>query len=439
MNKTTMMNKENIVLKYLLENNEWITLTHDLLFTEERRLIKSLADQTINEGRTTSVQQIGLLVKQLDNIEALRKLKAIHETPLPDRAVFEELRLQLRLEAKGRVLMEIANQALTPKQYADVLKDLNDLELDNKPEVLDPAISFKDWSQHIAPDEVYLDSGIEPLRGTGTDTKIGDVFNILAASGNFKTGLMTHITKSQIALGRNVLFYSMEETAQSFNARVGQGLLGLTEWQYAQLTEDEIRHRFRDRKLGELDVIAGKVIHIEDMAEEIKALELERGYKYDFIIPDYSAMIEVKNANKQAREDQLISKIFRELKTIAINQNKVVVTAIQANREGYGKSKSPRVENTGGSMGGVHVADMMVSLKYKTNPGAPIRPTLAEVEPDDVKGFVKLTIRKKRTGTIAVDDAFIFEHTANGNMTYTDRMSDDMDDIERWDNLFDTD
>lgn len=433
------MNKENIVLKYLLENNEWITLTHDLLFTEERRLIKSLADQTVNEGRPTSVHQIGHLIKELDNIEALRKLKAIHETPLPDRAVFEELRLQLRLEAKGRVLMEIANQELTPKQYADVLKDLNDLELDNKPEVLEPAISFKDWSQHIAPDEVYLDSGIEPLKGTGTDTKIGDVFNILAASGNFKTGLMTHITKSQIALGRNVLYYSMEETAQSFNARVGQGLLGLTEWQYAQLTEDEIRHRFRDRQLGELDVIAGKVIHIEDMAAEIKALELERGYKYDFIIPDYSAMIEVKNANKQAREDQLISKIFRELKMIATNQHKVVVTAIQANREGYGKSKSPRVENTGGSMGGVHVADMMVSLKYKTNPGVEPRATLADVKPDDIKGFVKLTIRKKRTGTIAVDDAFIFQHTANGNMTYMDRMSDDMDNMERWDNLFDTD
>lgn len=432
------MNKENIVLKYLLENNEWITLTHDLIFTEERRLIKSLADQTVREGRQTSIQQIGLLVKQLDNYEALRKLKAIHETPMPDKAVFEELRLQLRLEAKSRVLMEIANQELTPKQYADVLKDLNDLELDQKPEELNPPVSFKDWSQHIAPDLVYLDSGIEPLRGTGTDTKIGDVFNILAASGNFKTGLMTSITKSQLVAGRNVLFYSMEETAQSFNARVGQGLLGLTEWQYAQLTEDEIRHRFRGRQLGELDVISGKVIHIEDMAAEIKALELERGYKYDFIIPDYSAMIEVKNSSKQAREDQLISKIFRELKMIATTQGKVVVTAIQANRDGYGKSKSPRVENTGGSMGGVHVADMMVSLKYKTNPEAPQRATLADVRPEDVKGFVKLTIRKKRTGTIAVDDAFLFEHTANGNMTFTDRMTDDMDNIEIWDNLFDT-
>ena len=432
------MNKENIVLKYLLANNEWITLTHDLIFTEERRLIKSLADQTVREGRQTSIQQIGLLVKQLDNYEALRKLKDIHQTPMSDKAVFEELRLQLRLEAKSRVLMEIANQQLTPKQYADVLKDLNDLELDQKPEELNPPVSFKDWSQHIAPDLVYLDSGIEPLRGTGTDTKIGDVFNILAASGNFKTGLMTSITKSQLVAGRNVLFYSMEETAQSFNARVGQGLLGLTEWQYAQLTEDEIRHRFRDHKLGELDVISGKVIHIEDMAAEIKALELERGYKYDFIIPDYSAMIEVKNSSKQAREDQLISKIFRELKMIATTQGKVVVTAIQANREGYGKSKSPRVENTGGSMGGVHVADMMVSLKYKTNPQAPQRATLADVRPEDVKGFVKLTIRKKRTGTIAVDDAFLFEHTANGNMTFTDRMTDDMDNIEIWDNLFDT-
>ena len=432
------MNKENIVLKYLLANNEWITLTHDLIFTEERRLIKSLADQTVREGRQTSIQQIGLLVKQLDNYEALRKLKDIHQTPMPDKAVFEELRLQLRLEAKSRVLMEIANQQLTPKQYADVLKDLNDLELDQKPEELNPPVNFKDWSQHIAPDLVYLDSGIEPLRGTGTDTKIGDVVNILAASGNFKTGLMTSITKSQLVAGRNVLFYSMEETAQSFNARVGQGLLGLTEWQYAQLTEDEIRHRFRDHKLGELDVISGKVIHIEDMAAEIKALELERGYKYDFIIPDYSAMIEVKNSSKQAREDQLISKIFRELKMIATTQGKVVVTAIQANRDGYGKSKSPRVENTGGSMGGVHVADMMVSLKYKTNPQAPQRATLADVLPEDVKGFVKLTIRKKRTGTIAVDDAFLFEHTANGNMTFTDRMTDDMDNIEIWDNLFDT-
>ena len=89
-------------------------------------------------------------------------------------------------------------------------------------------------------------------------------------------------------------------------------------------------------------------------------------------------------------------------------------------------------------MGGVHVADMMVSLKYKTNPDAIIRPTLADVQPEDIKGFVKLTVRKKRTGTIAVDDAFLFQHKANGNMVFTDRMSEDMVNLELWDNLLET-
>lgn len=432
------MNKEHIVLRYLLENNQWITLTHDTLFQLDLLKIKLLANHTLKQGRSVSIQQIGLCLKEEQDTQSLRALKLIYEASQVDKAVFEKLRDDLRQEAKLRILKQIQDQTLNSKQYSDVLKDLVDLEKDDKPEELDPPISFKDWSKHIAPSQTYLDSGIEPFQGTGTDTKVGDVFNILAASGNFKTGLMTHITKYQLQQGRNVLFYSMEETAQSFNARVGQGLLGLTEYQYSKLTEEEIAQRFKDKNLGELDIISGKIIHIEDMADQIKELEQERGYKYDFIIPDYSAMIEVKNANKNSREDQLISKIFRELKMIATNQSKVVVTAIQSNREGYGKNKSPRVENTGGSMGGVHVADMMVSLKYKTNPDAPMRATLADVQPEDVKGFVKLTVRKKRTGTIAVDESFIFNHKANGNMVFEDRMTTDMDNFELWDNLFET-
>ena len=430
--------EQHRVLKYLLANNQWILLTHDSLFTGDLLKIKHLANDTIKSGRSVSLQQIGLLLKQSKDRSALIQLKQVHDIDQYDKALFEEVREQLRLDAQTRLLKEISGQDLTYKQQVDILEDLNLLQQANKPEELEPPVNFKDWSKHIAPQLTYLDSGIEPFQGTGTDTKIGDVLNILAASGNFKTGLMTHITKYQLSQGRNVLFYSMEETAQSFVARVGQGILGLTEWQYGQLSQEDIAQRFKSKQLGELDVISGKIIHIEDMADDIKALELENGYKYDFIIPDYSAMIEVKNASKQAREDQLISKIFRELKMIATNQGKVVVTAIQANRDGYGKTKSPRVENTGGSMGGVHVADMMVSLKYATNPACPTRATLEEVDAQDVKGFVKLTVRKKRTGTIAIDDAFIFNHQGNGNMLYQSRLDADMDDFTQWDNLFDT-
>jgi len=238
------MNKEHIVLRYLLENNQWITITHDMLFQLDLLKIKLLANQTIKQGRSVSIQQIGLVFKEEGDTGSLKALKLVYEASQVDKAVFEKLREDLRKEAKLRVLKQIQDQTLNDKQYSDVLKDLLDLEKEDKPEELDPPVSFKDWSKHIAPSQVYLDSGIEPFQGTGTDTKVGDVFNILAASGNFKTGLMTHITKYQLQQGRNVLFYSMEETAQSFNARVGQGLLGLTEYQYSKLSEAEIAQRF---------------------------------------------------------------------------------------------------------------------------------------------------------------------------------------------------
>lgn len=427
--------KQHIVLKHLIENNQWIANTQDQLFTDKHYLLKRQITFQIQEGRPTSLQQLGYLYK--DEPEMLNLIKAIHKAATIDRALFIQLRDELRHEAKYRIINSLETQTIDdPKQYKQLLKDLNSLELDEQPEELEPPVNFTDWAKHIAEAHQYLDSGIEPLLDTGTDTKVGDVFNILAASGNFKTGLMTNITKHQLYQGRNVLFYSMEESTQSFLARVGMGLLNLTPHQYSQLGPEEIRDRFSAMKLGQLDVISGKMIYIEDLAEEIKQLEEERGYKYDFIIPDYSAMIEVKGASKQAREDQLISKIFRELKLIAQNQNKIVVTAIQSNRDGYGKKKSPDVENTSASMGGVHVADIMVSLKYVPNPEAPTRPTPEDEQPEDIKGFVKLTVRKKRTGTVKVGDHFFFAHKANGNMIY--QVSDE-ETQAHWDNLFDND
>lgn len=430
--------KQHIVLKYLLENNQWINHTQDQLFTDDLLKIKLHAKELVNQGKPTSLEQMAYVYRDEPKIKD--QLKKIYTAKQVDRALFIQLRDELRHEAKFRIVNQLQAQTVEdPKHYAAILKDLNGLETDTQPEELEPAVSFTDWAKHIAIEDVYLDSGIEPLLGTGTDTKIGDVFNILAASGNFKTGLMTNITKQQIHLGRNVLYYSMEESTQSFLARVGMGLLNKTPWQYSQMSQEEIAQAFKDRNLGQLDVITGKMIYIEDLAEEIRQLEAERGYKYDFIIPDYSAMITSKNINKTAREDQVISNIFRELKLIAQSQDKIVVTAIQSNREGYGKKKSPDVENTSASMGGVHVADIMVSLKYVKNPEAPKRATPQDEKPDDVKGFVKLTIRKKRTGTLNVGDAFFFSHKANGNMVYESAEDTDLANLDLWENLFNID
>ena len=427
------------LLKYLIENPHWVKYTHDELFQLEGYYIKQILNKYVERGKPISYQALEYLLQAKPKL--VEFLNGIQGQEPVDEALFLILRDEARYETRMRILNQIAQAPIEdPKAYRQALKDLQALESEDKPLVLNSPVNFKDWAKHIQPEMTYLDSGLVPLQGTGSDFKRGDVINLLAASGNFKTGMMTAVARHQLLKGRNVLFYSMEESSQSLLARVGMGILEMTPYQYARLTPEELEDRFNTLQLGNLDVISGEMIFIEDMKQQIEDLENERGYKFDYIIPDYSAMITSKNVSKQAREDQVISKIFRELKLIAMDPNspKVILTAIQSNREGYGKKKSPNVENTSGSMGGVHVADLMIALKYRPNPEAPERPNMESEHPNDAKGFVKMTIRKKRTGTIKEGDSFVFTHLACGKIQYEDRMTTEMDNFELWDNLFST-
>lgn len=430
------------LLKYLIENPLWLTKTHNEIFSNDKYCgLKRQLTEMVKKGKEISWS---LLEYKAKTPESLKFIQSIKEAEALDRPLFLEIRTELREKALIKKANSIA-ELQDPKIIKQLVKDLTDLQSDDVPKELNKPINFFDFEKHIRPKDVYLDSGIQPFRGTGTDTKIGDVFNILAPSGNFKTGLMTHQAKHHLAVKRNVLFFSMEENAQSFLSRVGMGFLSKTPYQYAQMTPDELRESFNGRSYGNLDVISGEIIYVEDLQDTIETLETEKGYKYDVIIIDYSAQIDVRNANKNLREDQKIEKIFRDLKVIAMSpvNPKLIITAIQSNRMGYNRKKGTDVTNTAGSMGGVHVADLMVSVNYAPNPDAPQRPTEADEQPTDAKGFVKLKIVKKRTGTLKVDDTFYFTHTADGNMRFMGSKDDrmellTMEQINQLDSLFGT-
>lgn len=428
------------LLKYLIENPQWLTKTHNEIFSNHNccGLKRLLTDMIVKDKKEISWS---LLEYKAKTPESLKFIQSIKEAETLDRALFLEFRTELREKALIRKASMIANLE-DPKVIKQLVKDLTDLQSDDLPKELNKPINFFEFEKHIRPKDVYLDSGIDPFKGTGTDTKIGDVFNILAPSGNFKTGLMTHQAKYHLRKQRNILFFSMEENAQSFLSRVGMGLLKKTPYQYAQLSPDELKKSFSDRLYGNLDVVSGEIIYIEDLQDTIENLETEKGYKYDAIIIDYSAQIDVRSLNKNIREDQKIERIFRDLKVIAMNplNPKLIITAIQSNRMGYNRKKGTDVTNTAGSMGGVHVADLMVAINYAPNPKAPKRLTEADEQPTDAKGFVRLKIVKKRTGTLKVDDTFFFTHTADGNMSYYGNRDEmDIAQLEQLDRIFDID
>ena len=74
-----------------------------------------------------------------------------------------------------------------------------------------------------------------------------------------------------------------------------------------------------------------------------------------------------------------------------------------------------------------------ISVKYAPNPSAPQRASESDEEPNDVKGFVKFTIVKKRKGSLKVGDSFIADHKANGNINF--RVVDTTE-MNHWDNIF---
>jgi len=436
------MNHYKQLLKWLIENPQWLVKTHDTIFVDQPTDLKIFlaAKRILKSGKPISFESLKYALKKHDTIvEAVKYLE--NETSI-DKATALLIREDLRHVALALMLRKGANIDMTdPKASKEYIKQLNELQLDDQPEELTQAISFKKWSQHIKPDNLVLDSGLPFLKETGSDFKVGDQISFLAPSNQFKSGVLAHITRHQIAVGRNVLFFSMEETHQSMMSRIGHGLLKMTPYDYEQLDENQLEQRFATFNLGELDVISGSTLYIEELQDIVNDLEEKNGYKYDYIVIDYSGQIKLKNSKKQAREDQEISEIFRQLKLIALNPNnpKIAVTAIQSNREGYNKKKMAEIDNTSSSMGGVHSADLMISLKYVKNPEAPHRETPADEKHDDVKGNVKMKVLKKRTGTIQNGDKFIFNHLACGNIRQQHIDWTNEQEANQWDTLFDTD
>jgi len=431
------MELQKELIKWLIENPKWITKTHPELFTrwETESKIFMTAKRVVEAGRPVSIPSLKYtLRKHKDLVESLDLLENVTS---PDDATALQIREDLRAEAFQHIVRRGQNVDMDdPKIRKQYLNQLHDLLLEDKPETLTRISSFSDWHRHIEIEGDTIESGLPFLLNTGTDFRRGQLINLLAPSGEFKTGTLTHITRHLIYQGKNVLFFEMEGTDQENFNRVGHGLLNMTPHQYSQLTPEQLAQRFETFNLGHLETAYGRALYVEELEDIILELEAKRGYKYDVVIIDYSAQVKLKKTKKNSQEYQDDEEIFRQLKLLAISQEKVIISAVQSNRSGYNRKRKLSRENAAASMGSVHASDLMIAVRYAPNPNRPQRDTPAEEEPDDVKGFVKMEIIKKRKGTIAVGDKFLFGHKADGNISPEWVDWHDQTEAELWDGIF---
>ena len=164
-----------------------------------------------------------------------------------------------------------------------------------------------------------------------------------------------------------------------------------------------------------LEVIVGSSLYVEDLQSLIQEQEEKVGYEYEAVVIDYSRQLQSRAAGKNMKTYEEISVVFRELKRFAMKSNKLVLTATQANREGYG-NKDVNATNISESMGPLHNVDMMISLKSKV-----INTSIEDIafeneRATDALAIIKMIVLKKREGSVSLGKNSYYFQTKDNNI-----------------------
>ena len=415
---------EHQLLKHIIDNNQLITTVQPEIFDKEFNEIFQLIKRLDREGLKPTMYSLTYLCNKHEMLTELACLPLIEAAKPIDHTVFQLVKEELLVTAKKRLIerTSISLNEMDPKDWKAFNDKLTRLDQKDEPELLKSS-SFFQFDKHIEADGVTIGSGLTFLENTGSDFKLGQLISFLAPSGHGKSQLLGHVAKHLFTSGKNVLTIVFEETESQFNTRIGQGLLSKTNYGYKQLTSEELELEFASKfnsRLGNLDVITGTAVAVELLEELIDVEEEARGYKYDAIIIDYSKQLVLKDSNKNSQEWQKIGDVFRILKEICMKKNKerLIITAVQSNRDGYKKNKAVGAENIADSMGPMHNCDMMISIqRQETGLGNEIV-SEESVQPLDITNVLKLHIVKKRLGTAQQGTNYYYNLLRNNNLQF---------------------
>jgi KaiC/GvpD/RAD55 family RecA-like ATPase len=409
--------KEIKQLRYLLEHPDTILSVQQEVFHDTNLTIFNQMKVQLENGLTPTIQSLGYALPELTN-----DIEQIGNEPLIDNSTFQLIHKDLLqiayLEFGDTLAMLDWSQ---PKQQELVYTRLQALRESSEPEVLGLGTDFFDVQHHIAELGIQCDSGFSFLDHTGSGLEKGQLATVLAPSNNGKSTLLTAIARNMYAKKLNVLYMAFEETKSDFFIRIARGLVKKTAYQYSQLTVEDLKELWNSNaqsKLGTLTVLTGEEVHVERLNEIVEQNEKVFGIKYDAVFIDYSSHLSVK-ANKEARDDQRISKIFRQLKQFAntAGKERVVVTAVQANREGYKNTLT--ADKAADSLGGIRESDLVLGIRL--NPSSDNETITPENDSHDRKtGEFEINVIKRRKGTLQIQSKYYYDFLASNLLRETD-------------------
>ena len=163
-----------------------------------------------------------------------------------------------------------------------------------------------------------------------------------------KSLVLTHLAADFIRLGYNVVYVSAEMSKERIYQRVDANILdmtmdslddGPTKKDYFNKVKQQIKNKVLGRlHIKEYPPVSATKNHIHSY---IKELELKKGFKPDVVIVDYLNILASCRlpASQSSDSYRYIKAIAEELRALAVEEDIVVITATQTNREGAKKDQ----------------------------------------------------------------------------------------------------
>lgn len=194
--------------------------------------------------------------------------------------------------------------------------------------------------------------------------------NVVVAGTNVgKSLFLCHVAAASIAMGKKVLYITMEMAEERIAQRIDANLLDVTMSTLESMSKamyeksfDNLKQRQSFGKLiiKEYPTSAGNTGHFRVLLDE---LALKKQFIPDLLIIDYiniCSSVRFKIGG-QVNSYSYVKSIAEELRGLAVEYNLPCLTATQFNREGF-DSSDPSLTNTSESFGLPQTADLQLAL-----------------------------------------------------------------------------
>lgn len=214
------------------------------------------------------------------------------------------------------------------------------------------------------------------------------LYIVAAKSGQGKSAFMVDMTKNFLEEGKCVYFFTFENSIAETEDRLFSSITGISSDEITSNTPG-VRERLKNSINNFFTNNNGTLVLKQASVQSLTVSTIQRyiessiskGYRPpDVIVIDY---LDLLKSTMKTEERLRLSNIAYDLKTLSQDENSVVLTATQLNRESY-KSDVIDLNNISESSGKSHVADSVII--FNSNP--------QKLE----KGIIDFFIAKNRHG-----------------------------------------